>query len=159
MSHWSQLLSRSHSYRCVAAATVTKPYHLCSLATVLRARSRAEPAPSPRTPRNTITSITATISVLRRSTDCTPKILPAIAAACPPPNAAVRVAAIDSMTITRIGAPMAPAIWRTVFVTADPAATSCEARQFNDHVVTGISTNPMPIWRVNWQIDTHQIHV
>ena len=53
---------------------------------------------------------------------------------------------------------MAPAIWRTVFVTAEPALTSSGSRQFSDHVVIGMSTNPMPIWRTNCQIDTHQIH-
>ena len=75
-----------------------------------------------------------------------------------PPIAAQRRAVNVSIRITSTGAPMAPAIWRTVFVTAEPSLTSSGSRQFSDHVVIGISTNPMPIWRTNCHIDTHQIH-
>ncbi len=75
-----------------------------------------------------------------------------------PPRAAQRRDVNVSMRITRTGAPIAPAICRAVFVTDEPALTSVGSRQFSDHVVIGISTKPMPIWRVNCQIDTHQIH-
>ena len=35
---------------------------------------------------------------------------------------------------------MAPAIWRTVFVTAEPALTSSGSRQLSDHVVIGMNS-------------------
>ncbi len=57
------------------------------------------------------------------------------------------------------GDPIAPAICRTVLVTAEPADTSAGLRQLSDHVVTGIMTKPMPICRMNWQIEMYQIQV
>ena len=61
--------------------------------------------------------------------------------------------------MTSTGAPIAPAICRTVLVTADPADTSVGSRQLSDQVVMGMMMKPMPIWRTNCHIDTHQIHV
>ena len=44
-------------------------------------------------------------------------------------------------------------------MTADPADTSVGSRQLSDQVVMGMMMKPMPIWRTNCHIDTHQIHV
>lgn len=58
-------------------------------------------------------------------------------------------AAIEYIVRIMTGEPIAPAICRTVFVTAEPAETSEGLRQLSDQVVTGIMTKPMPICRMN----------
>ena len=85
--------------------------------------------------------------------------MPMTFASMPECPAFIWAAAMEYIVRIMTGEPMAPAICRTVFVTAEPAETSAGLRQLSDHVVTGIMTKPMPICRMNWHIEMYQIHV